>query len=98
MEATDDANVEQRLSMKSHDVGGREDFGPVDPTDGPPFHHEWEARIFAINRTLLKRGLYTLDQFRDAVERTCSHNYETTPYYERWVRAVEALISEKGLS
>jgi hypothetical protein len=43
--------------VKPHDIGGRLDFGTIDThDDGQPFHHEWEARVFAINRMLLLAG------------------------------------------
>ncbi|MGH8986598.1 MAG: hypothetical protein ACRDY6_22395, partial [Acidimicrobiia bacterium] len=53
-----------------HDVGGMEGFGAVDATDDTqPFHMDWEARVFALNIALLRRGVYELDEFRDAIER-----------------------------
>jgi nitrile hydratase len=35
--------------MRINDVGGLQGFGPV-KVDEPeePFHHEWEARVFAL--------------------------------------------------
>jgi nitrile hydratase len=82
-----------------HDVGGLDGFGAIDTSDdGAPFHHEWEARVFAINRTLLARGLYNLDEFRRAVEQIDPAEYESAAYYERWLIAIESLIARKGLS
>ena len=42
-------------------------FAPVrrEPA-GPPFHADWEAHVFVINQALLGRGVYNLDEFRDA--------------------------------
>ncbi len=38
-----------------HDIGGLHGFGALAiENDEPPFHHEWEARVFAINRFLLE--------------------------------------------
>jgi len=53
-----------------NDVGGQSGFGPVavEP-DEPPFHADWEARVYALNVAMLRQGVYNLDQFRDAVER-----------------------------
>ena len=83
--------------MRPHDLGGSSGFGPIDTNDdGAPFHHEWEARVFAINRTLLARGVYTLDEFRDAVERMDRDAYHHASYYERWLHAIETLLAEKG--
>lgn len=81
-----------------HDVGGLHGFGPVPHTedDEPPFHHEWEARVFALNSLLLRKGVYNLDEFRHAVERMPPEEYLTASYYERWLIAVETLLAEKG--
>lgn len=77
----------------AHDVGGASGFGAVDPRDDERgFHHEWEARVFAINSTLLKLGLYTLDEFRYAIERMDPQRYRKAWYYERWLHAIETLL------
>lgn len=76
-----------------HDVGGSLDYGAIDThDDGTPFHHEWEARVFVINRILLEKGFYNLDQFRDAIERMDPTAYTSASYYERWLVAIEALL------
>ncbi|MGZ3497993.1 MAG: hypothetical protein ACXWNK_14330 [Vulcanimicrobiaceae bacterium] len=79
-----------------HDIGGMYGFGPIDKgDDGAAFHHEWEARVFAINRLLLERGIYTLDEFRYTIERMDPQAYLGTSYYERWLHAIETLLREK---
>ncbi|GAC1583949.1 MAG: hypothetical protein NVS3B7_19310 [Candidatus Elarobacter sp.] len=81
-----------------NDVGGIDGFGALMiETDEPPFHHEWEARVFAINRFLLRGGWYTLDEFRDAIERMPPAAYLAASYYERWLHGVESLIAAKGV-
>jgi hypothetical protein len=81
-----------------HDIGGLHGFGPLEiESDEPPFHHEWEARVFALNRFLLRRRAYTLDEFRDAVERMPPAEYLAASYYERWLHGIESLIREKGV-
>lgn len=83
--------------MKPHDIGGRLDLGAIDThDDGQPFHHEWEARVFAINRMLLLAGVYTLDEFRYAVECMDPASYHEASYYERWLVAIENLLAQKG--
>ncbi len=83
---------------RMNDVGGMHGFGPVDTAvDDVAFHHEWEARVFAINRLLLKAGTYTLDEFRYAVERMDPQAYLAASYYERWLHAIETLLAEKGV-
>jgi nitrile hydratase len=82
---------------RPHDVGGREGYGPIDTAPDPePFHHEWEARVFALNRVLLKQGVYTLDEFRDAIEGMTPQAYHDASYYERWLHAIESLLASKG--
>ena len=81
-----------------HDVGGRLDFGAIETAAEPEgFHHEWEARVFAINRLFLKRGTYNLDEFRYAVESLDPTIYAEASYYERWLLAIEALLRSKGV-
>lgn len=83
---------------KPHDIGGSTDFGPVEFEPGEaPFQHEWEARVFALNRVFLKRGTYTLDEFRYAIERMDRKLYRDASYYERWLDAIEMLLAEKGV-
>ena len=77
-----------------NDVGGQDGFGPVVEELGEPaFHADWEAHVLAMNASLIRRGVYNLDEFRDAVERTMSHE---SSYYENWFRAIRTLLREKG--
>jgi nitrile hydratase subunit beta len=83
---------------RMNDVGGMEGFGPVDTDeDGVAFHADWEARVYALNTALLRRGVYTLDEFRDAVERMPASEYLAASYYERWFWAVRTLLRERGV-
>lgn len=84
--------------QRPHDIGGMAPYGKVETTEHPePFHHEWEARVFALNRVLLGKGIYTLDEFRDAIERMTPDAYHSTPYYERWLHAIEVLLAKRGV-
>lgn len=81
-----------------HDVGGQSGFGPVPlGDDGQPFHADWEARVYALNGVLRSRGIYNVDEFRDAIERIPAAEYLDASYYERWLRAIETLLAERGL-
>lgn len=83
---------------RMNDVGGMHGFGPLDVhDDGVPFHHEWEARVFAIHRLLTRRGLYDSDEFRDAIERAGPQAYLNASYYERWLMGIERVLREKGI-
>ena len=63
----------------------------------PAFHHEWEARVFALNRRLLQLGFYNLDEFRFAIERMPPDEYLRSTYYEKWLVAIDRLLAEKGV-
>ncbi|MGI5468217.1 hypothetical protein [Streptomyces sp. CA-132043] len=79
-----------------NDVGGQSGFGPLRiEADEPPFHADWEARVYALNTALVRGGVYTLDEFRDAVERMAPAEYLAASYYERWLHAIETLVAER---
>lgn len=82
---------------RAHDIGGQTGFGPVPlGEDGLPFEHDWEARVYALNGVLRARGLYSGDEFRDAIERIPPQEYLRLSYYERWLHAIETLLAEKA--
>jgi nitrile hydratase subunit beta len=82
-----------------NDVGGMQGFPPVvEEPDEPPFHADWEAHVFALNGALIKRGVYNLDEFRDAQERLPVEQYLAASYYERWFAAIRTLLVEKGVA
>ncbi len=82
-----------------NDVGGMAGFpAVVEEPDEPPFHSDWEARVFALNGALIKRGVYNLDEFRDAQERLPVQEYLAASYYERWLAAIRTLLSEMGVA
>ncbi|ALG12546.1 SH3-like domain-containing protein [Kibdelosporangium phytohabitans] len=81
-----------------NDVGGVQGFGElVVEQDEPPFHADWEAHVFALNTALLRKRIYHLDEFRDAVERLPPAQYLAASYYERWYLAIRTLLVEKGV-
>jgi nitrile hydratase len=82
-----------------NDVGGMTGFAAIEEEpDEPPFHADWEAHVFALNGALLKRRVYNLDEFRDAIERMPPEEYLAASYYERWFRAIRTLLAEKGVA
>jgi hypothetical protein len=83
-----------------HDMGGQTGFGPIPvDDDGRFFQADWEATVYALVRALQQRGVINrqFDELRDAIERIPPAEYLTMSYYERWLRAVEMLLAEKGL-
>ncbi len=81
-----------------NDVGGMAGFPAItEEPDEPPFHADWEAHVFAMNRALIGAGIYNLDEFRDAIERMPPQEYLAASYYERWFAGVTTLLVEKGV-
>ena len=83
---------------RMNDVGGMVGFPPLaQEADEPAFHADWEAHVFALNGALISRGLYNLDEFRDAIEQLPPHEYLASSYYEKWFRAITTLLVRKGI-
>lgn len=86
------------MMARINDVGGMQGFGLIDTTDdGEPFHADWEARVFGLNSTLVRQGVYNLDEFRDAVENLPPELYLRSSYYERWYHGICSLLLRKGV-
>lgn len=80
-----------------HDVGGMDGFGslpPDEPDDGETFHGRWEGRVYALFVAGLAADAFTLDEFRHAVERLPPAFYLEATYYERWLAAIESLLTD----
>lgn len=81
-----------------HDMGGAQNFGPVVPeADEPPFHHDWERRVFGITLAMGATGEWNLDQSRFARESLPPARYLASTYYEIWLEGVTKLMAERGL-
>lgn len=80
-----------------HDMGGMDGFGAVDSGADSGFHADWERSVFALDKLLRHHGFYNLDEKRHAVESLPPERYLTASYYERWLDAVEGLLSHRGL-
>ena len=80
-------------------MGGQTGFGPVPAGEGgdPPFAADWEARVYALATMLRRRGVFNGDELRDAIERLPPGQYLAASYYERWLGAIELLVTEKGV-
>ena len=87
-------------------MGGQTGFGPVpagqdgdgDGDRSLPFHADWEARVYALATVLERRGLFSGDELRDAIESLPPERYLSASYYERWLDALEALAEKKGVA
>jgi nitrile hydratase subunit beta len=81
-----------------HDLGGMHGIGPVvAEANEPPFHHEWERRVFALFVSVFGGGHYNVDEFRHAIEQMDPAHYLGSSYYEHWLHAIETLLIEKGV-
>ncbi len=81
-----------------HDLGGMDGFGPiVREEDERVFHSEWEGRMFALALSTMASRCFNVDEFRRTIERMPPVQYLSASYYERWLRAIESLLAEKGI-
>lgn len=78
-----------------HDIGGM-DFGPIDRAE-----HDlalWEKRVDAMMILLYARKqTHTVDAMRRVIEGYGQQAYDTTEYYEKWVRAMRNLLVEQEI-
>ena len=63
-----------------HDLGGSRGFGPVEVEPGePPFHADWERRVFGMTATVMAQGRANGSEFRHAIERMDPAWYLASP-------------------
>ena len=78
-----------------HDRGGWPTDAPIDRTD-----HEladWELLTDALVGALGNVGVMNVDELRRAIESMPPKDYEAASYYERWLFAMETILTEKGV-
>ena len=77
----------------AHVMGGTHGFGPVVTEAGePPFHAEWERRVFALTLALGASGTWNIDMSRFAREDRPPQEYLSKSYYELWLAGLERLL------
>ena len=78
-----------------HDLGGTDGYGPVphDP-DEPPFHADWERRVFGLLGAVMASTARRPGEFRYALERLDASDYFDNGYYGRWLAGFEVLLHE----
>jgi hypothetical protein len=79
-----------------HDVGGL-DFGPIDRAE-----HDvvlWEKRVDAMLILLVgpNKAAFKIDALRRAIEDYRQQDYDSTTYYEKWIRAIRNLLVEQEI-
>lgn len=81
-----------------HDMGGQHGLGPIQyEKDEPPFHSEWEGRVYAITRSLRALRKWNADTHRFGIERLPAADYLRMSYYEKWFHRLAAQVVEYGL-
>jgi hypothetical protein len=78
-----------------HDRGGIETDEPIDRRE----HQlaDWELLTDALVGTLGALGVMNVDELRRGIESMPPSEYEQAGYYERWVYAMETILTEKGV-
>lgn len=72
--------------------------------EGPVFQEPWEAQAFALVVQLHQRGLFTWQEWADALSaqiRAVRERGQTdsgTDYYRHWLAALEQLLSDKDVA
>ena len=81
-----------------HDMGGMMGFGAVaQEADEPMFHDDWERVAFGILLQVSGNVGFSDDHLRAHIERIAPLAYLQASYYERWTRALESFLEERGL-
>jgi len=73
-------------------------------TDGPVFSAPWEAQAFAMTLQLHERGLFTWNEWTDALVAEIAKAQSAgdpdagETYYHHWLAALEGIVAQKGMS
>ena len=82
----------------AHDMGGEQNFGPVEPeANEPVFHHPWEGRVLGMNLAMAATRQWNIDQGRAAIEGIEPATYLRMSYYEKWFERLIRLLVERKL-
>ncbi len=74
---------------------GGQPAGAVDRAEHD--HALWEKRVDALLVLCGKKGLFTVDGLRRALEDMGEDAFERMSYYERWIAAVNQNLVESGV-
>lgn len=69
--------------------------------DGPVFSEPWQAEAFAMTVALHERGLFSWTEWAERLSAEVKKPGAATDgsdYYERWLAALERLLTEKGFA
>ena len=62
----------------------------------PVFEEPWQAHAFAMTVSLHERGVFTWSEWSHTLSQEISRGGES--YYLHWLRALEALVTAKGVA
>jgi len=80
-----------------HDMGGMHGMGPVAyERDEPVFHSPWEARVYALARSMRAARRWNLDSERHEIESLAPDEYLRLSYYERWLAMLGRRLVKTG--
>lgn len=80
-----------------HDMGGIDGFGAVErEANEPPFHADWERRVFAMVTAVPFAVPFNDDNLRPTIESIPPERYLASTYYELWFEAMTKLLKARG--
>lgn len=77
-----------------HDLGGKQGFGHIEVSgdEEPPFHAEWEARMWGITLAYSRPSNWNSPQFRYTREQEAPLKYLERPYLDQWYKAHACML------
>ena len=81
------------MTRPVHDRGGWPTVEPIDRSEHPLA--DWELLADALQQSLVRNGVITVDELRRGIESMPPAEYEAAGYYERWVYSLERILVEK---
>jgi nitrile hydratase len=79
-------------------MGGQMGFGPIEvEPDEPPFHADWEGRIFGLTMAMGAARAWNTDMGRAARESLPPAEYLSSSYFQIWFRGLQKLLVHSGL-
>ena len=85
----------RRAVNGAHDMGGAHGFGPVvAEVDEPPFHADWERRVFALMIALGAAGRLEHRHVALGARGPAAAGVPGLSYYQLWLAGLERLLAE----
>lgn len=87
-------SIRPESGLPVHDVAGL-DLGPIDREEHALSFYD--KRVDALVMLMTASGAFTIDAVRRVVEGYAAQEYDGTPYYDRWIKAVRDLLLEQDV-